>query len=174
MSQSRVDGNLYVDGALGAKTFTPPASSIGDAAIAAGAGVQATKLIHANPTAVQAGQLFAPATTVVALTQTLGMAHAAGTLQAFGAWIEVQATGSDRTVSVDLQKSTGGGAYATVLSSPVAIDHTTTIRILVTATISSATYVAGDIFRLVVAVSGSASAQATGLGYKLATQEAAQ
>ncbi len=161
MSQSRVDGNLYVDGALGAKTFTPPAASVGDAAIAAGAGVQATKLIHANPTAVQAGQLFAPATTVVALT-------------AFGAWIEVQATGSDRTVSVDLQKSTGGGAYATVLSAPVAIDHTTTIRILVTATISSAAYVAGDIFRLVVAVGGVGSAQATGLAFKLATQEAAQ
>lgn len=166
-----VQSDLYVNGSLSSKTFTPPASSITDASIVANAGIQATKVVHQNPGVATGVQLFNPTATVTALTQTLGMAHASGTLIGFGAWVEVVATGADRTITVDLKKSTGGGAYATVLSATVGFTNGSTIRTLVSGTISSASYVAGDIFQAVVTVAGSAGAQATGLTLKLIADE---
>src|SRR5262245_7049738 len=43
---SQLITDLYVAGNLSAKTFSPPAASITDKAVAVGAGIQATKLQH--------------------------------------------------------------------------------------------------------------------------------
>lgn len=74
------------------------------------------------------------------------------------------ATGADRTVTIDLQKSTGGGAFATVLTAPIVLDDASVIRVAEAASgFSSTSLVAGDILRLTVAVAGAAGAQAQGL-----------
>ena len=73
------------------------------------------------------------------------------------------ATGADRTVTVDLQKSTAGGAFSTVLSSTIGFTNASVLRTPVSGTINSPAYSALDEFRVVVSVAGSASAQATGL-----------
>ncbi len=171
MARDTVDNDLYVTGNLSCKTFTPPASSITDAAIIQTALIQATKLVMQGVGPGEGLELFGPTTTVAALTKTLWMAHAPGTLVGFGAWTEVIASGADRTITVDLQKSTAAGAYATVLSATVGFTNVSAVRTLVTGTILTAPYIAGDIFRAVISVAGAAGAQATGLSIKTVTRQ---
>jgi hypothetical protein len=139
--------------------------------IATAAGISGSKVVHQNPGSSTANELFGPTTTVTALTKTLGVARASGTIKDFSAWIEVVASGADRTITVDLQKSTGGGAYATVCSATIGFTNVSTVRSLVAASLSTATFVSGDIFRAVVTVAGAAGAQATGLSVSFLTEE---
>ena len=89
---------------------------------------------------------------------------ATGTIRAIQAAItETIATGADRTVTLDLQKSTGGGAFATVLSSTIVFNNGSTLYTVSTGTISSNAVQAGDILVLTVTVAGSAGNQALGL-----------
>ena len=83
----------------------------------------------------------------------------------------VQATGVDRTVNVDLQKSTSGGAFASITTTDIEIDDSTTIRTAVASTLSNTSLSDGDILRAVVTVAGSADAQATGLMITLTLRE---
>jgi hypothetical protein len=103
--------------------------------------------------------------TVVAATEYKRIVRGAtATLLAVQATItETIATGSDRTVTIDVKKSTGGGAFASVLGSPIVLDHTATLRAVTTASISSAGFVTGDILQVTVTVAGSAGNQALGL-----------
>ncbi len=57
----------------------------------------------------------------------------------------------DRSFTVDLQKSTGGGAFATILSAVITRNSSDTDRTTETATISNAALIAGDVLRVVVA-----------------------
>jgi hypothetical protein len=161
MASSTLNSDIYVNGNLSARTFTPPASSITDTAIVGAAKIQASKLGHRNTFTTQ---LFGPTTTITALTQWLNLLRGGvGTLVSVAAAIAVQATGADRTVNVDLQKSTGGGAFATVLSATILINNVTVIRTAVTGSFSSTSLVAGDILETIVTVAGAAGAQAQGL-----------
>jgi hypothetical protein len=76
---------------------------------------------------------------------------------------EAVATGADRTVTIDVQKSTGGGAYATVLSATIVFNNVSSLRTFSAATISSSSLTADDVLKITVAVAGAAGAQATGL-----------
>jgi hypothetical protein len=157
-------GDFNVTGTIFAGAMNVPANAISNAQVIPGANIDGSKVGQENPGATTGYQLFNPTTTVVAITQTLGMALAAGQIMNMKAFMEVQATGGDRTVTVDLQKSTGGGAYATILTSTIVITNATAIRTAVAAVLGAgASYVAGDIFRLVVTVAGVAGAQAQGL-----------
>lgn len=91
------------------------------------------------------------------------IARASGTLKAFEAIIATVATGADRTVTVDLQKSTGSGAFATVLSATIGFTNASAVRTIASGTISGTTFVDGDIFQIVVTVAGAAGNQAQGL-----------
>lgn len=158
---SRIDGDdLHVKGRLTAGAFTPPTGSVGSAAVNTGDPLPSAGLVHRYR---HAPELFGPATTITALTKWLTPILAAGTLRSIKGYIAVQATGADRTVTVDLQKSTGGGAFATVLTTTVNITNVTVIRTAVSGTILTAPVVAGDILQLVVTVAGAAGAQAQGL-----------
>ena len=169
MASSTLNVDLYINGSLASKSFTAPAGSIDDAAIKGAAKIQSTKLGHRNSYNLQ---LFEAATAITALTQTLLMIRGAtGATISVSAWSEVQATGADRTVTVDLQKSTSGGAYATVLSATIGFTNTTVIRTAVGGTFSATTLVVGDILRAVVTVAGAAGAQAKGLGLTLVVDE---
>jgi len=80
--------------------------------------------------------------------------------------IEASITGAattDRTVSVDVQKSTAGGAFATVLSTPILIQNGTAIRTALAATLASTALVDGDILRVVVTLGGSSGTRPQGL-----------
>ena len=152
--------DLNVQGNLTAQTATLPSACVGDANVKSGADVGYAKLQH-----VQKYQHYqAPGTAIVAATQDLFIAQAAGSLLDIEAVITgAIATDASRTVTIDLQKSTAGAAFASVLSSTIQLDNTNTIRVLEVGTITTAPFVDGDVFRLTVVVAGGAGNQAQGL-----------
>lgn len=70
--------------------------------------------------------------------------------------------GGNQAFTVDLHKSTGGGAFASVLSSAYTVDNSKTNSTTYTISPSNPTYAAGDIFKVVWIVSGSTGNQAQG------------
>jgi hypothetical protein len=139
-----------------------PASGITNYMIAASPPIDANKLYRHQSID---RELFGPAVTVAALTTDVHIVRGtAGTLVGFQAAIcGTIATGADRTITVDLQKSTGAGAYSTVLSGTIGFTNASVLRTAVSGTFSNTSLVAGDILRVIVTVAGSASAQALGL-----------
>lgn len=140
----------------------PPAGSVNDDHVSSDANkrIQATKLIHQSRPTVE---LAAPGSNIAAVTKLHHIVRGAtGTIVGFEVAI-TGAAGGDRTATVDLQKSTSGGAFATVLTAPITINSTTTIRTAVAATIASASLVDGDILQIVVALGGSSGTQPQGL-----------
>lgn len=166
-------GSYYFD-VLSCGSFTPPAGCITDNAVQANAQVNASKLQQqATGVSANSHQIAGPTTTVATVTQTLGMALAAGTLIDFSAWIEVAAVGG-ATVTVDLQASVGGGAYATVLTATLSISSGTAIRTAVSGTFSTASYAAGTIFRAVVVATAGGGTLPQGLTLRLTGRENSQ
>lgn len=160
MAQLRQEGDLHVTGTISAAVIQLPASSVGNSDIEAAAGIEATKVVHQFP--LEYYQV--PGTAIVAATVDLHISRAAGTVVAFEAAVTgAIATGADRTVTLDLQKSTGAAAFASVLSATLVLDNTNVLRTLEAATIGTAAYVDGDLFRVTVAVAGAAGNQAQGL-----------
>lgn len=161
MAQDLFNNDLHVNGTLSCKAFSAPAGAITDAMVSAAAGIQATKLEHQFPLPYE--QL--PASAVVAETRDIHIVHGAtGSVVSFRAAITgTIATGADRTVNVDLQKSTGAGAFATILTGTILFNNGSALRTVASATISATTLVAGDILRVVVTVAGAAGNQALGL-----------
>lgn len=119
------------------------------------------------------GELFASATTITALTKEVYVVKGAnGTLLGFtAAIIGTIATGADRTVTVDLHKSTGAAAFATVLSATIGFTNASVLRTAASGTFSSTSLVAGDLLRVVVTVAGAAGNQALGLVCSLQLRE---
>jgi len=168
MATDIFDSNVHVKGQLSCKTFVAPVGSIGDQAIESNAGIDTEKVIHRH--ALRYNQ--APGTAVVAATADLHILQADGeTLSLEAAITGAIATGGDRTVTIDLLRSTGAGAFATVLSAPIVLDNTSVLRTPESATIATPTLVDGDILRLTVAVAGAAGNQAEGLVVTLTINE---
>lgn len=107
-------------------------------------------------------ELFGPATTVTALTKWLHIAKSAGTSIGFEAAIAVLPTG-DRDIDVDIQKSTGGGAFATIVSATLNFSSGSTVRVPSQADINSSAIADGDIFQVVVTLGGSTGNYPQGL-----------
>lgn len=109
-------------------------------------------------------ELFGPSTTITALTKLLHIVRGAtGTLVGAEAVISVVASDASRTVTVDIQKSTGGAAFATVCTTTIDITSSTTVRVPVAAVFSSTALTDGDILQAVVTVAGGVGTQAQGL-----------
>jgi len=168
MSASVHEGSLHVTGTLTAGDLVPPAGSIDNAAVQAGAAgnfVDATKVEQGF--ALPYKQVTGTAIIAAAAEDIHVVRGTTGEVVGLKAAITgVIATGADRTVTVDLHKSTGGGAFATVLSATVVLDNTNTLRVSESATMlttGAEDLVAGDILRVVVTVAGSAGNQAQGL-----------
>lgn len=132
--------------------------------------LQATKVVHQFGVPLE---VFGPTTTISGITKLLHIVRGAtGVVVGLEGCHFVAATGADRTVTVDLQKSTGGGAFATILSTPLTWNtNSTAVRTAQAATISSANLVDGDILQAVITVAGSAGAQAQGLLLTLQLRE---
>ena len=164
-----IPGDLQVKGSAQFGTLSLPASTVTNTMVSATAAIDASKLLHMVN---QTEQLFGPTTTVTALSYDVYIGKGIGTLTAFRAFITTVASGADRTITVDLHKSTAGGAFATVLSGTIGFTNVSAVRTLVSGTISPTAYVAGDLFRVIVSVAGAAGAQALGLTAALVTYEA--
>lgn len=160
--------DFYVDGNLQSKTQTYPAGSITNAAVAAAADIDYTKLEHEHRlTYAQANSAAADATQVIYACR-----GATGSILNFEVGSIAAAVG-DSTCTVDLQKSTGGGAFATVLSAVVTLDSGSTAITPEAATVNSASLVDGDVLRVVVDATIGTGTLPTGVYASLSVSEAA-
>lgn len=151
----QVQGNVVASGIISAST-----GWITDSQVQSGAAIQATKLIHDQKHSIQ---LTAPGSAVAAATQLVGGARGA-TCSLVEVWAAVTtAPTSTDYVHVDLQRSTGGGAFATTLGAVIAITSTSSARTIYTAT-PTTTLLQGDLLEIVVTVSGT-SAQGLIVGW---------
>lgn len=117
-------------------------------------------------------ELFGPATTITALTKTLHIVRGGtGALVGAEAVIYVIASDVSRTVTVDIQKSTAGGAFATVCSVTIGFSTSTPVRVPVAATFSSTALTDGDVLEAIVTVAGGSGTQAQGLHLTLTFDE---
>lgn len=139
--------------------------------IADNAGIEAEKVIHqytlSRLTTADA------ATAVTTITLPLHTIHGSSAeLMSLTAWLTTAITAaSDRTIIVDLQRSTAGGAFATVLGTTITFDQSIASRTVLAGVINTTTAIEGDIFQLVVTVAGSSGTQGKGLVVSLSVQE---
>lgn len=141
-------------------TFDIPAGAISNYMIGSSPPIDPEKIIRTQSVDVE---LFGPATTIAALTKLAHIVRGAtGTLVGFEVAHMVAGTG-DRTVSVDVKKSTGGGAFATVLSSVAQILVASTVRVPIAGVFSNATIVGDDILEFVVTLGGTTGSYPQGL-----------
>lgn len=107
------------------------------------------------------------ATTVAAITKTLEAIHRTGEIVEISVTPITAPTGGDRAFTVDVKKSTGAGAFATILSSVVTVNSSSVSRTAQYATLSATAadllLARGDMLQVVVAISGSSGTQ--GIGY---------
>ncbi len=153
---------VNIDGA----SMSIPNNSWGDGdIIAPTSGVNAIgdqKLKHLYQIAVPG--FVAPANAITAITQYLGFVRVAGVVRDFQALVNgTIATGGDRTVNVDLQHSTGGGGYSTMLSATILFNNGSTLLVPGAASFASTALAAGDSLQIVTTVAGAAGNQAKGL-----------
>lgn len=165
------EGDYHVAGVITCEGFVPPTNSITNNSLVANAGVETSKLVHRHLINLRQ----APGSAVVAATYDIHIARAAGVLRAIEAVITgTVASGADRTITIDLLKSTGGGAFASVLSPTLVLDNTNVVRVLETGAINTTAFVDGDLYRVTVAVAGSAGNQADGFSILITIDENAQ
>jgi hypothetical protein len=141
---------------------------INDANVNLGAAIQAAKVIHR----LVAHYAQDPGSNVAAETKDLHIVNGTtGTvINLWAALTGILAAGA-YACAVDLQKSTGGGAFASILSAPLALNSTNTIRVATAATITTAGLVKGDILRIVVTISGGSGTQPQGLAVTIDIEE---
>lgn len=157
----QVSGNVVAGGIISSST-----GWITDSQVQANAAIAATKIIHQEQHAVQ---LFGSTTTVAALTLLVGgIRGTTSSLVEFWAAPITPPTTTD-TVHVDLQRSTGGAAFATTLAATIAFTSSSVARTILTATPTS-TLVQGDLLQIVVTVTGTS---AQGLIAGFTTRESA-
>ncbi len=130
-----------------------------DANVDAAAAIKSTKLQHRFEFAHSQTGTIGAAKEYVRIVR----GATANVLQIEAAVTEVLATDVSRTVTVDLQKSTGGGAFASILSATIVLDTSSVLYVPEAGTLASGALTDGDLLRIVVTVAGGAGAQAQGL-----------
>ena len=82
-----------------------------------------------------------------------------------------QAATGDATITVDLLRSTAGGAFATVLTTPIEFDNSVAARTVIAGVIDEEDGIQDDIYKLSVTVAGNQAGQALGLLVALTVQD---
>lgn len=165
-------GDAYFAGTLTAKNNVPSAGSVGDTQVKSGDYVQAVKLIHQFCRSLDQ----APGASVVAQTKIVHAVAGANTNQSIcgvaslTAAVDAAATG-DHTVTIDVQKRNGGGAWASILAAPYVINSATPAGTAEAISVAQPTLVTGDLVKIVVTVAGSTGVQAQGLIVELQIRE---
>ena len=146
MATQRIPNDVIIDGSLSATTITPTAGSIVDSAVAAGAAIDADKLEHIHRYHTDFDYEF-DAAPAADKEKIVYRARGAGTIREVGALLID--TGTTTDVKFDLQKaSAGSDTFGTVLTGTIDFTHADTDNTAKTGTLTSATVVAGDVFRL--------------------------
>jgi len=155
---------LLVVGVLLIAQGTVSVFGLTDASISSAAPISDTKTVHRYTF-----ELTQTGTVVAGKAGRIN--YSSGTLlEVTAAITEAQATGN-YAVTVDLKKSTGGGAFASVLSSTLTLNSGNTLYVPVLATINTSSLIASDILLIVVTVSGNSGAQAQGLAVTVTLSE---
>lgn len=157
----RFDEDIYVNGNFQAKVLIPSAGSITNAAIAAAAGIVASKLQHEHRHVYSQ-----PNTTATAETRIVHVCQGAtGTIKAFVAGSIVAAL-LGATVTVDLKKN-----GTTVLSAVITLDSGNTAYIVEAGTITVPGLVVGDVLTIVTTATAGGGTIPTGLFVALTVTE---
>jgi len=158
---TRIEGDrVYSDDVTFLKAPAMPEGSIDDDMIESGAGIQASKVVHQ----IALHHVQADGSDVAAAVELVHIARGAGELLAVSVVADAVPAGGDKEVSVEVKKSTGGAAFATLLDSAVTLSSSDTDRTVKDATVASSNdYAADDVISIEVSVSGSTGSQAQGL-----------
>lgn len=143
----RVNGNLY-----------PPAGSIGNTEIEAGAAIDATKLIHQFP--ISYAQ--ANGSDVASATQLLHVFRGAATILSVEVVPATAPTGGDKQFTVDFKLGNAGSGFATILSGVITVDSSSVTRTVQTGTLTTTAAADGDTLEVVITASGSTGSQGQG------------
>ena len=162
MGQSRHDGDLHVNGALTAKTMTPPDGTITNAMVNASAGIVYTKLEHLM------AFVHSQSGTVASATLPIGFVRGAtGTMLTISAGSIVAAIGA-ATVTIDLKKN-----GTTMLSGVITLDNANTARVIEDGTLSVTSLAADDFLELVITATAGGGTLPTGFGVQVWWKELA-
>lgn len=158
----RITADRHYTGAnVFAGTVTLPASTVTNAMIAASAGIDTSKLDH-----IYIGSYFKVGTVAASETAGIHIARAAGTVQSVEAFL-IGANVGDSTVSCDVKKN-----GTTILSAAAAFSSSDAARAVKTGTISTAAYVDGDVFEVVITGTVGTGTLGTGLYVSVEFSEA--
>jgi hypothetical protein len=163
MSVNQLD-RLHV-GTLTASSFTPPASSVSNASIEAGANVDAAKLDHQHQQVVTQvhGSAAVDERRVIHVVK-----GATATLIAFRAGVVVACIG-DSTITVDLRKN-----GTTMLTAVISIDSGDAAYAILSATLASTSLVTGDVLEVVIDATVGTGTLGQGLFAEVTLRERAQ
>lgn len=155
-----IHGDVSILGNLTARTFTPPALSVSNAAIAAAAGIAATKI--QKPRLIEYGQSGTAASATIPIYVCNGATATIVSLKAGSIGLNV----GDSTVTVDLKKN-----GASILSAVITLNASNVARVLEAATLASTSLVADDFLELVIVPTVGTGTLATGLFVQLEIHE---
>ncbi len=151
-------------------TLTPPAGFLSNSHVAAGAAIDSGKL--GQEPALNYYQ--APGSDIATATADLHVCNVAGVVDTVQAAVTGVIASGDRSVTVDILKSTGGGAFASILTSVLTLNSSNTIRVPVDATITTTTFAATDLLRIVVTqIAGTTGTRPQGLIVSVTLKKAA-
>lgn len=167
---SRLQGSVHVE-TLTCGAFTPPTGCIDNDAIEAGANISPSKLENLRCVDVQ---LFSQLTLLSTANQILHCVRGTtGTIVGFEAVQYVVPQTTANIAYVDLQKAVAGAStWTSILSSPISLASSDSAYVPRAGTVSSAGIADGNILRVVVTTTASAStSNATGLSVHLTYSE---
>jgi hypothetical protein len=160
MGQVRDPNDHYLTGLWSfVGTVELPANSVEDATVKVGTQIDHEKLIHLHLASHQQSQ----AGDVVTARHIIHVCKFAATIEYVQVCIDDAPTGGDKQYTVDVRRSTGGGAWTTVLSAVVTVNSSSGNRTVVLPTVSVINLAAGDLLAAVVTASGSTGTQGRGL-----------
>jgi hypothetical protein len=150
---NRIEGDLLVTKSVQCGSIKLPANAVGDAVFNTADPLTAEKAEHQY----MPGYSQPSGSAVTSYTGPLFVARAAGTVEEFRAGSIVACVGV-ATITVDLRKN-----GTTILTSVITLDNANTARIFEDATITTAAYVAGDWFDIVVTATAGGGTLGQGL-----------
>lgn len=151
--------DVRVNGNFSARSFSAPSGSIGNAAIAASAGIDASKVIHRH--AIRYAQ--PSGSDVASATQLVHTFRNTATIVAVEVVTQTAPTGGDKEFTVDVKLGNQSTAFATILSAPIEVDSTVASREVKVGSLSTSAAADGDTLQVVIAVSGSTGSQGQGV-----------
>jgi len=155
MATDRIENDLYVSGNIACRTFTPPASSITNAAVIAAAGVDATQVEQRYKPAYAQPHGSAGTTVRQAVHQVIG---ATGTINSVRAMLSVAPIGAATHV-IQIKKN-----GSNILSTAITLDNANTAFIDETDTgFTSTALVAGDVLEVDVTATAGGGTLGQGL-----------